>query len=250
MADVGSAGPAARGFTTVTIAHITFSLTYRHHDRAVAAVRRMDISIEEAAMDLGSQAVAGAEGRDAADHRARPSCRAGCWPSPSHSTMWSSPASQPGPGAHDAADPDLVQGQARRDPWISTHWPRSSSSWSASASAYRAYIMHRMETKRERDTQLGHQGERVRYAGPTLVERRGLPSGELCSKRRSMRTCRTHPLRCGHVFLSARHDQRACLEVYRTCARLDHEDPVPFLKSVGLVREVEALKSTVRKEAQ
>jgi hypothetical protein len=41
----------------------------------------------------------------------------------------------------------------------------------------------------------------------------------------------------------------ACLEVYRTCARLDREDPVPFLKSVGLVQEVEALKSTVRKEA-
>jgi hypothetical protein len=41
----------------------------------------------------------------------------------------------------------------------------------------------------------------------------------------------------------------ACLEVYRTCARLDHEDPVPFLASIGLAEELEALKSTVRKEA-
>lgn len=41
----------------------------------------------------------------------------------------------------------------------------------------------------------------------------------------------------------------ACLEVYRICARLDHEDPIPFLTSVGLVQEVEALKSIIRKEA-
>lgn len=41
----------------------------------------------------------------------------------------------------------------------------------------------------------------------------------------------------------------ACLEVYRICARLDREDPIPFLTSVGLVQEVEALKSIVRKEA-
>ncbi len=39
-----------------------------------------------------------------------------------------------------------------------------------------------------------------------------------------------------------------CLEVYRICSRLDHEDPGPFLASLGLAEEVEALKSTVRKE--
>jgi putrescine transport system permease protein len=46
--------PGQRGFTTVTIAHITFSLTY------VATIVRSrltsaDISVEEAAMDLGSR---------------------------------------------------------------------------------------------------------------------------------------------------------------------------------------------------
>ncbi|MBX9456271.1 MAG: ABC transporter permease subunit [Rhizobium sp.] len=46
--------PGKRGFTTVTIAHITFSLTF-----VTTIVRSrlssMDISIEEAAMDLGSK---------------------------------------------------------------------------------------------------------------------------------------------------------------------------------------------------
>jgi putrescine transport system permease protein len=46
--------PAQRGFTTITLAHITFSLTY------VAAIVQsrltsMDRSVEEAAMDLGSR---------------------------------------------------------------------------------------------------------------------------------------------------------------------------------------------------
>ena len=46
--------PGKRGFTTVTIAHITFSLTFVTtivHSR----LSSMDISIEEAAMDLGSR---------------------------------------------------------------------------------------------------------------------------------------------------------------------------------------------------
>ena len=46
--------PAQRGFTTITIAHITFSMTY-----VVTIVQSrlssMDMSIEEAAMDLGSK---------------------------------------------------------------------------------------------------------------------------------------------------------------------------------------------------
>jgi putrescine transport system permease protein len=46
--------PSSRGFTTVTIAHITFSMTY------VATIIQsrlssMDVSVEEAAMDLGSK---------------------------------------------------------------------------------------------------------------------------------------------------------------------------------------------------
>jgi putrescine transport system permease protein len=46
--------PGKRGFTTITIAHITFSMTY------VATIVQsrlstMDVSVEEAAMDLGSK---------------------------------------------------------------------------------------------------------------------------------------------------------------------------------------------------
>jgi hypothetical protein len=41
-----------------------------------------------------------------------------------------------------------------------------------------------------------------------------------------------------------------CLEVYRICSRLDYEDPEPFLSRLGLAKEIEALKSTVRKEAR
>ena len=46
--------PAKRGFTTITIAHITFSMTYVTtvvHSR----LSSMDMSLEEAAMDLGSK---------------------------------------------------------------------------------------------------------------------------------------------------------------------------------------------------
>ena len=61
--------PGQRGFTTITIAHITFSMTY------VATIVQsrlasMDRSVEEAAMDLGSKPLAGAVRRHAADHRA------------------------------------------------------------------------------------------------------------------------------------------------------------------------------------
>lgn len=40
-----------------------------------------------------------------------------------------------------------------------------------------------------------------------------------------------------------------CLEVYRICSPIDHEDPGPFLARLGLAKEVEALKSADRKEA-
>lgn len=46
--------PASRGFTTITIAHITFSMTYV----AVVVQSRlssMDVALEEAAMDLGAR---------------------------------------------------------------------------------------------------------------------------------------------------------------------------------------------------
>jgi putrescine transport system permease protein len=46
--------PGKRGFTTVTIAHITFSLTFVT-TIVQSRLSSMDISIEEAAMDLGSR---------------------------------------------------------------------------------------------------------------------------------------------------------------------------------------------------
>jgi putrescine transport system permease protein len=46
--------PASRGFTTITIAHITFSMTYVT-TIVQSRLSSMDISIEEAAMDLGAK---------------------------------------------------------------------------------------------------------------------------------------------------------------------------------------------------
>jgi putrescine transport system permease protein len=46
--------PGKRGFTTVTIAHITFSMTYVA-TIVQARLSSMDMSVEEAAMDLGSK---------------------------------------------------------------------------------------------------------------------------------------------------------------------------------------------------
>ncbi len=46
--------PGTRGFTTITIAHITFSMTYVT-TIVQARLSAMDMSVEEAAMDLGSR---------------------------------------------------------------------------------------------------------------------------------------------------------------------------------------------------
>lgn len=46
--------PGKRGFTTITIAHITFSMTYVA-TIVQARLSSMDMSVEEAAMDLGSK---------------------------------------------------------------------------------------------------------------------------------------------------------------------------------------------------
>jgi putrescine transport system permease protein len=46
--------PGKRGFTTITIAHITFSMTYVA-TIVQARLSAMDMSVEEAAMDLGSR---------------------------------------------------------------------------------------------------------------------------------------------------------------------------------------------------
>ena len=46
--------PGSRGFTTITIAHITFSMTYVT-TIIQARLSSMDLSVEEAAMDLGSR---------------------------------------------------------------------------------------------------------------------------------------------------------------------------------------------------
>jgi hypothetical protein len=37
-----------------------------------------------------------------------------------------------------------------------------------------------------------------------------------------------------------------CLEVYRICARIDHENPAPFLEKLGLTHEIEAIRKSVR----
>lgn len=39
-----------------------------------------------------------------------------------------------------------------------------------------------------------------------------------------------------------------CLEVYRICSRIDHEDPMPFLASLGLAGEITALTLGASKE--
>jgi putrescine transport system permease protein len=46
--------PGSRGFTTITIAHITFSMTYVT-TIVQSRLSSMDIAIEEAAMDLGAR---------------------------------------------------------------------------------------------------------------------------------------------------------------------------------------------------
>ena len=46
--------PGSRGFTTITLAHITFSMTYVT-TVVQSRLSSMDVSIEEAAMDLGSR---------------------------------------------------------------------------------------------------------------------------------------------------------------------------------------------------
>jgi putrescine transport system permease protein len=46
--------PGKRGFTTITIAHVTFSMTYVA-TIVQARLSSMDLSVEEAAMDLGSR---------------------------------------------------------------------------------------------------------------------------------------------------------------------------------------------------
>lgn len=73
-----------RGFITVTLAHITFSMCFV----AVVVQSRLvsfDRSLEEAAMDLGAPPVK-TFSRSRCRSSCRPSCRAGCWPSLSRST--------------------------------------------------------------------------------------------------------------------------------------------------------------------
>ncbi len=106
--------PGSRGFTTITIAHITFSMTYVDDDRAVAAVVGMDISVEEAAHRSRLEAVAGAARHHVADHLARN--RLGLAPR-LHDLARRRGHHQLHHRARrdDASDPDLEQGQARRD---------------------------------------------------------------------------------------------------------------------------------------
>ena len=62
--------PAQRGVTTVTLAHITFSLTYVT-TIIQSRLSQADLAIEEAAMDLGSRPLAGHARHYTADHSAR-----------------------------------------------------------------------------------------------------------------------------------------------------------------------------------
>ena len=76
-----------RGFWTVTLAHITFTMCFV----AVVVQSRLvtfDRSLEEAAMDLGAPPVKTFFVDHPADHRCRRSSPAGCWPSPCRSTTW------------------------------------------------------------------------------------------------------------------------------------------------------------------
>ena len=88
--------PGQRGFTTVTLAHITFSMVYVTtivQSRLINA----DRSIEEAAMDLGSRPWQVL--RDVTLPVISPrSCRVGSSLLPFRLMMWSSPHSRPGRG--------------------------------------------------------------------------------------------------------------------------------------------------------
>ncbi len=84
-----------RGFWTLTIAHITFTMCFV----AVVVQSRLvtfDQSIEEAAMDLGATPVA-TFFQVTLRSLPPPSSRAGCWLSRCRSTTSSSPALPPGP---------------------------------------------------------------------------------------------------------------------------------------------------------
>ena len=141
----------ARGATTITIAHITFSMSY------VATIVQsrlasMDRSVEEAAMDLGFEAVPGAVRCDAADHRA--GHRLGM------AARLHAVAGRRGdhqlhqrPRIDDAADLHFQQGAARRDARHECARHHHHHGGRRRRGAGRP-VMYRAEQRREQDVQL------------------------------------------------------------------------------------------------
>jgi putrescine transport system permease protein len=106
--------PANRGVTTITLAHVTFSMVFVTtvvHSRMIEA----DIAIEEAALDFGDRPWQVL--RDVTLPVIAPAIVAG-WLLALTISLDDGVISNfvTGPGQHDPADPDLVQGQNRHDP--------------------------------------------------------------------------------------------------------------------------------------
>ena len=82
--------------TTITLAHITFCISYVALV-VLARLQDFDSRLVEAARDLGAALVPGLPPGHPAAAGARHPRRRHCWPSPSRSTTSSSPSSSPGP---------------------------------------------------------------------------------------------------------------------------------------------------------
>ncbi len=144
--------PGSRGFTTITIAHITFSMTYVT-TIVQSRLSSADIAVEEAALDLGSRPWQVLARHHAPDHLAVH--RLGL------AARVHDFARRRGdhelhhrPRRDDASDPDLEQGQARRDAGHQRARDDDRSRGRSRRRSWRASSCTGMEARRERDTQL------------------------------------------------------------------------------------------------